>query len=540
MKKRIVLLLAVLVIFSMIAGCAKDADNPSESTKEVKTEETKQEEAVVEEKTETEKTTLEVTAVIHSLTKDLEEMPMIQNSLEAANIEVNWNYVRSGWDEKKNTILASGDVPDVFLGWGINDNDIASFSNLFVPLNDLIDEYCTNIQIMFAETPDLKALATDPQGNIYSIPSLIPNRPSSFVTFSINKTWLDAVEMEEPTTFDEYYEVLKAFKEQDPNGNGEQDEIGLDWAPGRGLFCGISLIGAYGNYTQDYSGDWLSAKDGEFIFLPETEDYKSLVQYLHKLYSEGLINQEVFTQDYSQMQARSKDPNYATVGSTLGWDIDDRFGPQWYEQYEILTPLASEEGVKPLWAAHPMRVKTLTNRVQVTALNPDLESTMKWIDFFYTEEMSAQGYYGSIGVTMDKEGEKYVLREPPEGVSAGEFKWQNALVDAGLMYVNADLESRIVDLPANLLRVEHDKKYEPYFTADENILPILKFTAEESEELSIIKTDIYKLVDIKWAEWITNGGIEEEWDSYISDLYSIGLEDMKDIYQAKYDEYLGK
>jgi len=537
MKKKLSLLLAVFLLIGIISGCATNNTGNSAAGGDKTTAADGKANENNSEVQSGEKTVLDVIAVIHSWTKDLADLPMIQRSLEYANIDVNWNYVRSGWDEKKSVILASGDVPDVFLGWAINDNDIAAFPNLFVPLNELIEKHAPNVQTMFNETPDLKALATFSDGNIYSLPSLIPHRPSSFVTFSINKVWLDKLGLKAPKTFDEYYNVLKAFKEQDPNGNGLQDEIGLDWAPERGLFCGISFIGAYGNYTQDFSGDWLTVKDGKFIFLAETEDYKNLVSYLHKLYSEGLINQEVFTQDYSQIQARSKDPNYATVGSTLGWDIDDRFGPQWFDQYVILEPLAAKEGIKPLWPAHPMRVKTLTNTNHVTASNPDLVSTMKWLDYFYTEEMSAQGYYGSIGVTMDKDDDKYVLREPPEGTSAGEFKWQNALVDAGMMYVPKSLEDRIIDLPVNLARVEHDKVYVPYFPDDSNILPILKFTSEEASELSIIKTDIYKLVDMKWAEWISKGGVENEWDSYIKELNNMGLDTMKSIYQAKYDAY---
>jgi putative aldouronate transport system substrate-binding protein len=404
-------------------------------------------------------------------------------------------------------------------------------------LNDLVEQHAPNIQKMFLETPDLKALAAYSDGNLYTLPSLIPNRPSSFDTFSINKVWLDKLGLAVPTTLDEYHQVLKAFKEKDPNGNGKPDEIGFDWAPIRNLFNAIGLIGAYGNYTHDFSGDWVTVKDGRFVFLPETEDYKKLVGYLHTLYAEGLINQEVFTQDYSQMQARSKDPDYAIVGSTLGWDIDDRFGPQWMDQYVVMPPLAAEKGIKPLWTSHPMRVKTLNNTVQVTTKNPDLESTIKWLDYFYTEEMSAQGYYGSIGVTMDKVGDKYVLRDPPEGVSAGEFKWQNALVDAGMMYVPKSLEERLVDLPSNLARVEHDKVYEPFFPTASNILPILKFTADESAELSIIRTDINQMVEMKWAEWITKGGVDEQWDAYLDSLNSMGLENMKSLYQAKYDAF---
>lgn len=483
---------------------------------------------------------LRVIAVTHSWTKDLDEIPMFNKLNEEIGVKITWEQVRSGWDEKKNTILASGDVPDAFIGWGINDSDISTFSNVFMPLNDLIDTHAPNITRMFKEQPDVKALATANDGNIYGLPSIIPHRPNSFNIHSINRAWLDELGLETPTTFDEYYNVLKAFKEQDPNKNNKQDEIPFDWAPERGLFTAMSMIGAYGNYAEDFSGDWTSAKDGKFVFLPETDDFKKLVSYLHKLYSEELINQEVFTQDYSQFQAKSKDPEYEIVGSTMGWSLEDRFGPEYAKDYEVLLPLSAEKGIKPIWPAHPARTKYLSNVAQITTKNKNPEITMKWLDGFYTEEMSAQGYYGSLDLCLEKQGDKYIVLPPQDGMGADEWKWTNALVDAGLMYVSPELDKRIVAPDSIAQRINHDALYEPYFPKSEDILPILKFSRDDMNELSIIKTDILKMVDIKWAQWIIEGNVEAEWEPYLNQLESMGLSRMKEIYQKYYDEYLGK
>jgi len=484
--------------------------------------------------------TLRVIAVTHSWTKDLDDIPMFNKLNKEIGVKITWEQIRSGWDEKKNTVLASGDVPDVFIGWGISDSDIAAFSNVFMPLNSLIESHAPNITRMFNEQPDVKALATAVDGNIYGLPSIIPHRPDSFNIHSINRVWLDELGLDTPTTFDEYYQVLKAFKEQDPNKNNKQDEIPFDWAPERGLFTAMSMIGAYGNYAEDFSGEWTTAKDGKFVFLPVTEDYKKLVSYLHKLYSEGLINQEVFTQDYSQFQAKSKDPDYEIVGSTMGWSLEDRFGPVYAKNYEVLLPLAAEKGIKPIWPAHPPRTKYLTNKAQITTKNKNPEITMKWLDGFYSEEMSALGYYGSLDICVKKEGDKYIVLPPQDGMGADEWKWTNALVDAGLMYVSPELDKRIIAPESITQRLEHDALYAPYFPKEEDILPILKFSRDDMDELSIIKTDIFKMVDVKWAQWIIEGNIDAEWDSYISQLKSMGLSRMEEIYQQYYDDYLGK
>ena len=535
MKKAIVLLVILAMVVGSLSACSTGSKQKGTSKTEdsSKTNASSETDAVVETG---EKPVLKVLAVTHSWTKDLEEIPMLTNLADEVGVTIEWEQIRSGWDEKKNVLLASGDTPDIFIS-AINDGDIASFPNLFLPLNDLIEQYGSNIQRMFSEAPDTKALAMSLDGNIYGLVSVIPHRPSSYNTFSINKEWLDTLKLKQPETFDEFYQVLTAFKTQDPNGNGEADEIPFDWAPERGLFTAMSLIGAYGNYAEDFSGEWFSAKDGQVVFLPTTEDYKNLVIYLHKLYSEGLINQEVFTQDYSQFQARSKDTEYAKVGATMGWSIEDRFGTQWKDQYEIQLPLAAEEGIKPIWPANKIRTKYLTNKAQITTSCKNQEAAMRWLDGFYSEDMSAQGYYGSFDICVKKEGNQYTVLDPQDGMGADEWKWTNALVDNGLMFVSDDLESRIKAPSSITERVEQDALYAPYFPDDSDILPVLKFTSDESSELSIIKADVFNWVDSNWAKWIANGGVEEEWASYLEQLNNLDLESMISIYQSRYSEY---
>jgi putative aldouronate transport system substrate-binding protein len=529
--RKIIIILMVFSMLILFVGC--------QATE--KAEENSDGSVSVEKDTSTsksqEKPVLKILVVTHSWTKDVEEIPMFQELADEVGVTIEWEQVRDGWDEKKNIILASGDLPDIFIS-ALNDSDIASFPTLFEPMNQLIEDYAPNIQTMFEELPNTKSLATSLDGNIYGLVSVIPHRPSSFNVFSINKTWLDNLGLSQPETFDDFYNVLKAFKENDPNGNGKMDEIPFDWAPDRGLFTAMSMIGAYGNYAEDFSGDWLSAKDGQVVFLPQTEDYYNLVSYLHKLYAEGLINQEIFTQDYSQFQSRSKDPEYAKVGATMGWSIEDRFGVQWKDQYVVQLPLAAEDGISPLWPANEMRTKYLTNKAHLTTSCENKEAAMKFLDGFFSEEMSAQGYYGSLDVCVEKDGDNYIVLEPENGMGADEWKWTNALVDNGLMYVSPNLESRIIAPESITQRVELDSLYREYFPEESSILPVLKFTAEENNDLALIKNDVYNIVDTHWAKWIFEGGIDSEWSSYLDSLKRAGLEDYLSIYQNHYTEYL--
>ncbi|MBM7836868.1 putative aldouronate transport system substrate-binding protein [Alkalihalobacillus xiaoxiensis] len=512
MKKLIAYGVVPVAVAALLAGCS-GSDGESSTTEDGKAK-------------------LEVLAVLNALTKDLNDIPYMNDSQEMADVEIEWTQVRSGWDEQKNPILASGDLPDIFIS-AIGNNDIMTFTNQFLPLGDLIKEHAPNIKKMFEEMPEVKELATTIDGEIYGLPAVTPHNPASTTIPMMNQQWLDELGLEAPTTFDELYDVLKAFKEEDPNGNGSADEIPFDWGPDQGPYSAMALLGAYGNYAPHT--DWFNTvKDGEHVYVPATEDYKELVQFLHSLYAEGLINQEVFTQDWSQFFSRSQNPDAATVGFTIGWSFEQRVG-EWSDQYTVIAPPAAEAGIAPLWPGDPVQMRAGTNKAVVAASVEDPVAAIKWLDTFYSEELSAQGYYGSFDVGIEEDGQDYVVVEPPEGTSEDEWKWTNSLVDHGLMYVPDELDARIIAPPTVAERLEQNDELLDYFPADEQILPPLKFTAEEDNELSILYSDLNNLVSRKWSEWVTQGGVEDEWDAYIEELNRIGLERYSEIYQGSLD-----
>ena len=150
---------------------------------------------------------------------------------EQTGIDISWEtYPQSAWPEKKSLLIASNDLPDAFFGNGVLTSDeVVKYGSegILIPLEDYITEENTpNLWKIFQEYPEYKSAITAPDGHIYSLMSfedgymVTTNNP-----IYINKAWLEAVGMDAPTTTEEFREVLKAFKEQDPNGNGQADEI---------------------------------------------------------------------------------------------------------------------------------------------------------------------------------------------------------------------------------------------------------------------------------------------------------------------------
>ena len=158
-------------------------------------------------------------------TKELEEL---------TNVHITWQTcTEDGLDEKRNILFASGDYPDVLLSAGITKEEQMMYGEqgVLIPLNDLIDKYSVEFKKLLEEIDWLRPAITAPDGNIYALPQI---NEAYHVTMGqklwINTTWLEKLNLDMPTTTEEFEEVLKAFKTQDPNGNGVADEIPLSGA----------------------------------------------------------------------------------------------------------------------------------------------------------------------------------------------------------------------------------------------------------------------------------------------------------------------
>ena len=73
---------------------------------------------------------------------------------------------------------------------------------------------------------------------------------------------------------------------------------------------------------------------------------------------------------------------------------------------------------------------------------------------------------------------------------------------------------------------------------DTEVLPALMYTVEESDTVNAVQSDLITNVNRITAEWVANGKIDEEWDSYLQNLDSMGLQDMLTAMQTAYDRFL--
>ncbi|WP_199618219.1 ABC transporter substrate-binding protein [Paenibacillus alkalitolerans] len=495
---------------------------------------------------------VKLTAIMvkHPLTKPLAEMEWLQKAEDAAGVDIEWQEITADWGQKKGTLLASGDVPDLFVGGNvITDADFAQFQGLFQDLSELVPQHAPNVQMMFEEKPETKIIATQADGKIYGLPKYQRFWPASATRQYINQKWLDNLGLQMPTTWDELYDVLVAFKEKDANGNGDpSDEIPMDWPGGiGGYFNPAVLLGSMGITLTDGSGQGYFVEDGQVKNFLTDDRFKTLVAFLNKLYKAGLINPEVFTHDYTKYQSVARGSgDTAKVGFTWGWVASDRVGPQLAPQYASMSPLkvTPDYTGKISWSYDYNSLNYGVNHIVMSAKTKNKEAAMKFINELYNPTVSMQVLFGSIGPNIKDNGDGTYSVLPPEDpkMDPGTWKWTSTMADAGPMYISDSLQLTLGTDMQEVLEQSEPMKNALSVDVNKDVFPgmFIKYSTPDNNTLSLNNTNLDNLAKTKFAQWVTKGGIEAEWDAFVKECEKAGLKQNLEIMQKYYDEYMSK
>ncbi|CAM3229296.1 extracellular solute-binding protein [Filibacter tadaridae] len=453
------------------------------------------------------------------------------------NIEVDWKTVQiEGLAEKRNLMLAAGDYPELFFASAFPKTDLIKYGQqgVFLPISDYIDEYAPNFKKILEEYPSVKKGVTMPDGKIYGFPAFYdPNFEALRAgTPWIKKDWLDKLGLEEPETPDELYEVLKAFKEQDPNGNGKADEEG--WGTGYGInqFIGY-LRGTYGLNKQGSMNINLDFKEGteEFRFVPATDEYKELLKFLNKLYTEGLINQDIFTTEPHVFAAEASKGNFGMLAEV---DPAELLNLDGYVGVPVLEGPTGERAYNTVSnGLGNLGMFVLTDK----AKNP--EAMVRWMDYFYGEEGSKMFFMGFEGVTFEEDEEgnfKYLetITDNPDGLNVDQAI-SEYLTWPGGYYPGMVRKKYFQGAEGKENSTLNAEKVLPYRIKDEDILPGLNYTLEENEKVSAVMTDVQTYVDEMTAGFITGNQDFSKWDDYKKTLDKMGLESYLEVAQGAYE-----
>lgn len=502
-------------------------------------------------------TSFKIFAGVSELSPDNSEKPMVQQMNEAKGVTIEWNCVSGDTlTERKNLMLNAGsdNMPDAFMAAQLTDNEIMTCGTrgLFIPLEDYINEdVMPNLCSVLEVRPDALASCTMPDGHIYTLPNFSEMSfeykdggvypIGSIPQFTcINTKWLSDLGMEMPTTVDELHDVLVAFRDNDVNGNGDpSDEIPMSFIfpESNGSWCaGMTTYWAPFGCT-DYNADHRAIKDGKVYYQAASEEYKNAIAYYHNWFDEGLVDVEVFSQASSQYIAKGNGED-ARLGTFVWWEIPEVVGYDRAADYAYLPILDGPDGTHHVNLNEGSTVGRST--FAVTNACKDPATLLNWVDQMYDPLISMQCIYGPIGVFFDEtpdENGVYNTIQLKEGETEGELKSKNELQgptrqlteDYGkYYYMEERAQQRLNDL--------NDFWFQ-YVDSTESYPGGIVYTEEEITTINDRLSDLKSFTEEKASHWLRDGGIEEEWDQYLTDLDNMGLQDVIGAWQSAYDRY---
>ncbi|WFR56750.1 extracellular solute-binding protein [Anaerocolumna sp. AGMB13025] len=484
---------------------------------------------------------------------------------EKTNVSIDWIVVPAdSWNEKVSIVMASGDLPDVICGmdtYNVTPTNELLYANqgLIVPLNEVIDKNSVNFKKLMADDPQVKKLISQNDGKIYSLPGIAVCYHCNYSQkMYINSTWLKNLGLKMPTTIDEYYNVLKAFKEKDANGNGDpNDEIPLI-ANSDGWHTQLDgfLMNAF---TYCDADTHLAVEDGKLIYTATTDQYREGVKFLNKLYNEGLLSPEAFTNNQeTNAKINVSGGDYAMFGSyPTAYQIYSGDTDIW-KQYDILPPLKGADGTATTPNYELTRDVIRGNMVITSAAkNPDL--IMRWIDYFYSDEgaMFRTGREGiewrkaeSGELGFDGEPADYALLKTPE-----DDPYYNNIdftQSVPVMYSKKYREGAVAaedfrdDSITNGTEIQlfrGTKAYEEVARSVDQSIPTLNVDAEAANDYSRLQIEIKDYQEEALVKFITGGfdiNNDKDWNSYKTDLDNIGLSQYLDISNKAYQNYISR
>lgn len=380
-KKLVLIPLALGLVGSSLAGCsskpaANSADNSA--SKEI----------------------VEITA----LSYDRGSIPSSEGSLEenwftkwvndtaSKNYGVKVKYVtvpNAQREQKLATLLASGDAPDVSFTY--DNNVISNYTSNggLTDLTSLLDKYAPNLKKNIDQT------YLD-QVKINNQLTCIPLMTNQTVDATwIRKDWLDKLNLKAPTNIDEFYNVLKQFKQNDPGSLG--DKMMPFALPADSIHSFVSVD------TSILSAFVKSAPTGEqlvtpYYFWPETKD---AVKYLNKLYNEQLMGQFIIDKDGSQIKKKiltgelgatvnfahyMYHPAYGNIEETMQKDFPNA-------SYTAAYPWKSVDSKDNYYQFFKGGISN-SMRFFIPKSSKKPEAAMKFMDFMSTDEYIKTLYYG--------------------------------------------------------------------------------------------------------------------------------------------------
>ena len=495
-----------------------------------------------------------ITSAPATTTQEPNEKLIFQRLEEKTNVHIDWTcFVEDQFADKKNLALAQfGNLPDGLFNAGMSDYDLLRYAKqgIIIPLENLIDKYMPNLQAVFEQYPEYRTMCTAPDGHIYSFPWIeqLGEGKEAIQAIGgipyINKKWLNFLGLEVPETVDQLEQALIAFRDNadrlEEEFQIEGDVIPMSFIINNGDQDPAILINGFGEGYGDVPDHFAVTDEGEVIYTAVQEGYKEGIKWLHSLVEQNLTDPEAFTQEWSTYVAKGKNHRY---GLCFTWDIANVDN---YDDYVMLPALAGPDGLVNITRQNNSETSGFDRgRCVLTTSCRDTALAAAWIDQMYAPIQSVQNNWGTYGqpdsanifeMSTNAEGGPMLKHLDLAGESPVEVR-QAQSVNGPLAVLNEYYDVYVTQPDDAKWRL--DNMHETYLKDmnSQYVYPNVFMSIDDTNMVSQYDTDIKKYAEQKKADWILNGGIDEEWEEYLDRLEAYGLSDYLAIKQKYFDQY---
>ncbi|MCD7819778.1 MAG: extracellular solute-binding protein [Lachnospiraceae bacterium] len=425
-----------------------------------------------------------------------------------------------------NLMLVSGELPDVIIApWQAYTGGAgrAIDEGYIVDLMDY-SEYIPNLLNYLDENPAIAAQVLTPDGRLGFAP-FIGENPYCSAGLVIRKDWLDELGLDQPTTIDEMYNVLKAFKE-----NYEECRAPMTFEA-RWLF--------QQGYANTISSAWMEAYkdyvvDGEVRFGPLTEGYREFIETLAQWYSEGLLDSDFAAIDKSTVQTKFS-TGLSGVSIQQINNIKNCISANEGTDYAViaLESLVMNKGEEPKLSMQSVQHFEGNYCYSVSTSCSDIEAACRWLDWRFSEEGIMTMNYGIEGVTYEVIDGEVQLTElitdneetPDDYTARGYVAWFTNRAGITRDFVLGYTEEVITWIDTWTAHM------------DEYVLPTINYTEEQNEVINAKWTDVDDYCQEYILKFVLGTEDMSNWDSFVQTIKSMGAEEVLAAKQEAYDSY---
>lgn len=521
-KKLLAIFITIILMLTLITGCKKENLKITDETVE-----------------------LTVWAIASNECSDYSTNKQSEWYYNQTNVKINWITVPAqGWADSFQRSVMSGEWPDIYLyDFSTEEVQACVEYGAIIPLNNLIEENCPNIKSWIDGDKKLKEIITSPDGNIYTLFADSYNIDEYRQKLWVNKEWLsdytDKTGNTLPTTTSEFEEMLKFFKENDMNNNGDKtDEIPYLGVNGRD---GMStLISAFTPTSFSSNAFGCYNNNGKIEFTLNNDEFREGIEYLNGLYRQGLITDKTFTTSSEELyEYVGTDRENSIVGVVVGGDIssfvkaDSSDSNYDYDDFIAIPPLKGPDG----FSSYVISDQTiaLKNAITTSCKNPEIAA--KWLDYWFSEEgrlWSVNG--GQEGVQWWYEegtsikGEGKIVTKTSDSSLLENACWGTQGVS--FMIKPSDFElMNIKNLNKNSSLATYIANEEYKKVSVTNSWTGVVWATEDLKEAAIEYSEITSLLKDHGNEYYTafimgNKDItdDKEWEEYCNKYYELGLD----------------